>query len=381
METRARYLLVGLFSLAVMAGALWFISWLHNTGGLRGRAVYVVRFEGPVGGLRTGSAVLFNGIRVGEVTSLGLSAEDPRQVTATISVQGGTPIRADTSVAVESQGLMGAPTIALQGGTREAPPLVGSGSHLGTLTADRSASEDVSHAARDVLRLIRGVVADNAEPLRSTIGNLNTFTGALARNSDRLDGIIQGVERLTGGGSENKPVPVYDITPLDQLPTLKKPRGLLVVPEPTALVVFDTQKILIRRAAEGTLPLGNAQWSDSLPKLLQAKVIQAFENAGYEGAISRPLDGVSANYQLLLDIRGFEVWAEATSEAHVELSAKILAEGGRIAGSQTFQATTPVRANDPLGAVAGLSKAFGEVVTKMLPWAQEIIEQGDDGAP
>jgi len=174
---------------------------------------------------------------------------------------------------------------------------------------------------------------------------------------------------------------VYDIAPSDQLPTLKKPHGLVFVPEPTALVVFDTQKILIRRAAEGTLPLGNAQWSDSLPKLLQAKVIQAFENAGYEGAISRPLDGVTPDYQLLLDIRGFEVWAEATPKARVELSAKILAEGGRIAGSQTFRATAPAGANHAAGAVKGLSEAFGEVVTKMLPWTQEIIDRGEVGTP
>jgi len=276
--------------------------------------------------------------------------------------------------------LMGAPTIALQGGTREAPPLLGSGSHLGTLTADRSASEDVSHAARDVLRLIRGVVTDNAEPLRSTIGNLNAFTAALARNSDRLDEIIQGVERLTGGGPETKPIPVYDIALMDQLPSLKKPRGLLVVPEPTALVAFDTQKILIRRAA-GMLPFGNAQWSDSLPKLLQARVIQAFEQAGFEGAVSRPLDGVTATHQLLLDIRAFEISGDATSEAHVGLSAKILTEGGKIAASRTFRATAPVLTSDPPGAITGLSSAFGEVVTKMLPWAQETIEQGDEDGP
>jgi ABC-type uncharacterized transport system auxiliary subunit len=59
----------------------------------------------------------------------------------------------------------------------------------------------------------------------------------------------------------------------------------------------------------------------------------------------------------------------------------MLAEGGRIAGSQTFRATAPVRTNDPLGAVEGLSKAFGEVATKMLPWAQETIEQDDAGGP
>ena len=374
METRARYLLVGLFSIAVIAGALGFVYWLHNTGGLGSRAVYQVRFTSPVAGLRAGSAVLFNGIRVGEVTALQLSADDPRQVVATISVQDGTPIRADTQVAVESQGLMGAPSVALRGGSPGATALVGARGEPGVLLADPSATEDVSQAARDALRLIRGVVAENAEPLRSTMGNLQTFTGALARNSDKLDGIIQGLARLAGGGSENKPVPVYDLPAARDLPPPgKPPQGHLVVPEPTALVLFDTQRILIRGAGGGTLPAANGQWSDSLPKLIQAKVIQTFENAGYGGAVSRPLEGAAADWQLVLDIQGFHVSASGTPEAEVELSAKLLAQDGRIVGSQTVRSTIAARSTDAPDAVAGLSEAFGRAATDLVLWTSRNL--------
>jgi phospholipid/cholesterol/gamma-HCH transport system substrate-binding protein len=374
METRARYLLVGLFSIAVIAGALGFVYWLHNTGGLGSRAVYQVRFTSPVAGLRAGSAVLFNGIRVGEVTALQLSADDPRQVVATISVQDGTPIRADTQVAVESQGLMGAPSVALRGGSPGATALVGGRGEPGVLLADPSATEDVSQAARDALRLIRGVVAENAEPLRSTMGNLQTFTGALARNSDKLDGIIQGLARLAGGGSENKPVPVYDLLAARDLPPPgKPPQGHLVVPEPTALVLFDTQRILIRGAGGGTLPAANGQWSDSLPKLIQAKVIQTFENAGYGGAVSRPLEGVAADWQLVLDIQGFHVSASGTPEAEVELSAKLLAQDGRIVASQTVRSTIVARSTDAPDAVAGLSEAFGRAATDLVLWTSRNL--------
>ena len=76
----------------------------------------------------------------------------------------------------------------------------------------------MTNAARDTLRRLDTVLADNAEPIRSTMANLSTFTGALARNSDKLDGIVAGLERLTGGGEANARQVVYDLTAPTQFP-------------------------------------------------------------------------------------------------------------------------------------------------------------------
>ena len=92
METRARYALIGLFMLAVIAASFAFVYWLENKGGFTQRDVYQVRYEGSVSGLLPGSAVLFNGIRVGEVTHLSLNPQAPQQVVATIAVDRNTPI-------------------------------------------------------------------------------------------------------------------------------------------------------------------------------------------------------------------------------------------------------------------------------------------------
>ena len=84
METRANYIVTGAFTLAVIAGVFGFIYWLQNGAGGGGeRAVYRVVFAGSVSGLRPGAAVLFNGMRVGEVTKLALDPHDPRRVVAT----------------------------------------------------------------------------------------------------------------------------------------------------------------------------------------------------------------------------------------------------------------------------------------------------------
>ena len=116
METRAPFVVVGAFVLAAIAAVFGFVYWLHNTGGLGPRTTYHVQFEGSVPGLLVGAAVLFNGIRVGEVTDLGLAPDNPRGVNATISVASTTPVRADTKVGLEFQGLTGVPVIALEGG-------------------------------------------------------------------------------------------------------------------------------------------------------------------------------------------------------------------------------------------------------------------------
>ena len=101
MGTRANYIVTGAFTLAVIVGAFGFIFWFQNTAGGGERSSYRVEFVGSVSGLRTGSAVLFNGIRVGRVSGLGLDAHDPHKVVATISVERALPVRADTKVAVK----------------------------------------------------------------------------------------------------------------------------------------------------------------------------------------------------------------------------------------------------------------------------------------
>src|ERR1700676_3221118 len=116
METRAPFVIVGAFVLAAIAAVFGFVYWLHNTGGVGPRATYHLQVESSGTGAFVRAAVLFNGIRVGEVTDLGLAPDSPRRVDATISVTSTTPVRADTKVGLEFQGLTGVPVIALEGG-------------------------------------------------------------------------------------------------------------------------------------------------------------------------------------------------------------------------------------------------------------------------
>jgi len=373
METRAPYALIGMFVLAAIAAVFGFVFWLNNTGGLSERTVYRVRFENTVSGLLTGAAVLFNGIRVGEVTDLQLSPGKPREVMATISVTATTPIRSDTQAGLEFQGLTGVPVISLQGGASGTALTSASKSESPVIVADPYAGQSMTEAARQALRRLDAVLADNSDPLKSAIGNLNTFSEALARNAGRVDGILAGLERMTGGAAKSSPV-IYDLTAPRTFPkTDKVAKSQLVVPEPTTVLTLDTQKILVRTAGGEGPSVDTAQWSDNIPKLLQAKIIQSLENSNAMRAVARPMDGLIADDQLLIDIRSFQIAGTGTPAAHVEFGAKILSDKGRILGSRTFEATVPAPDTSVPAAAAALDEAFGKAATELVIWTAGLI--------
>lgn len=374
METRARYALIGFFILLVAAGGFAFVYWLENSGGLVQRTSYRVRFQSPVPGLLVGSAVLFNGIRVGEVTDLGLSSSDPGSVVAMIGVERGIPVRADTSVSVDVQGLTGGAVISLTGGSADAPPLAAKDGEPPTLVAPPSAGQDWTQAARDAFQQFSSLVADNSDALHSAIGEIDTFAGALARNSDKVDGILAGLEKMTGGSSGKAAIPIYDLTAAKnfQAPATA-PSWQLVVPEPTSLMAFNTDKIQLQPAEGQSVGIADGQWSDNVPVLVQEKLLQSFENAGYARAVSRPRDGVANAYQLLLDIRSFRMVASPAPAADVKFMAKIATPDGKVVEAKEFAATAPAKTADAPDAATALNEAFGKAAAELVPWAANIL--------
>ncbi|HET7681488.1 MAG TPA: ABC-type transport auxiliary lipoprotein family protein [Xanthobacteraceae bacterium] len=372
METRAPYALVGLLVVAAIAAVFGFVYWLNNTGALNKRTNYEIHFENSVSGLLKGAAVLFNGIRVGEVMDLRLSPDNPRKVTVMVAVAAGTPIRADTYVGLEFQGLTGVPVITLEGRSNMPPPAPSEAPPV--LRADPAAGVSMTQAARDALSRLQTLLTENSEPLHTTLTNLSTFSGALARNSDRLEGIITAVERLTGSGPAPAPPVVYDLTAPRDYPDIgRTPSGQISVPEPTAVLLLDTQKILVwPSGAEGTT-FSNARWSDNIPKLLQARIIQSFENANLLRSVVRPMDGLAASHQLLIDLRSFQLSLSPAPRAEVEFSAKILGGDGKIVDGRVFRATVPALTTDALGAAAALDEAFRKTAVELVVWTAAII--------
>lgn len=367
METRAPFVVVGAFVLAAIAAVFGFVYWLHNTGGLGPRATYHVQFDGSVPGLLVGAAVLFNGIRVGEVTDLGLAPDSPRRVNATISVGSTTPVRSDTKVGLEFQGLTGVPVVALEGGTQ-----LSNTGEVSTLIAEPGAGEGMTQAARSALRRVDTVLADNAEPLKNTIANLQVFSEGLARNTGKLDSIVAGLEKMTGGGAPAQKV-TYDLRAARGFAAPDKTvKGQLAIPEPTAVAMLETQRMLFSPTSD-VPAFSEFLWADAIPKLFQARLIESFENYDIAHAPLRTTDVGQADFQLLIDVRRFRIAVDSGPAAEIGLSARILDKDGKVVASRLFEESEKFDKVEPPAAVAAFDAAFGRLARNMIAWTVQAV--------
>jgi phospholipid/cholesterol/gamma-HCH transport system substrate-binding protein len=367
METRAPFVVVGAFVLAAIAAVFGFVYWLHNTGGLGPRTTYHVQFDGSVPGLLVGAAVLFNGIRVGEVTDLGLAPDSPRRVNTTISVSSTTPVRSDTRVGLEFQGLTGVPVIALEGGT-----LLANSGPVPTLIAESGAGQSMTQAARDALRRVDSVLEENSGPLKDTIANFKVFSEGLARNTGKIDSILAGLEKTMGGGSPAQKI-TYDLRAPQGLGSASKTiKGQLAIPEPSAVAMLETQRFLFSPAKDYP-GFADALWADSIPKLLQARLIEGFENYDIAHAPLRAADIGQADFQLLIDVRRFRIATDSEPTAEVGLSARIVDKNGKVVASRLFEDAEKFDKIEPPAAVAAFSSAFGRIAKDMIGWTVQAL--------
>ena len=362
---------MGAFVLAFAAAIFASVYWLHGFKGLGATTVYLVRFEGGAPGVEVGSSVLFDGVRVGEVATVSFNPADPNEVLAKIVIDQKTPVRTDTLVGVDAAGLMGGGVVSLRGGGPASPAPVGVGGAPPVLIADLARGGGLSETARMVLLRIDKLVDENSDSLHATLGNLQVFSDALSRNSGRVDTILKGLERMTGGGAAKPPSPMYDLAAPTSFAPFKKLETSLTIAEPTAVVMYVSQHPLLKGKDGGFTPFEDAQWSDSLVKLVQAKLLQSFDKAQLFASVGRPVDGVAPENQLLVDIQSFYVSASDPPSADVAIGAKLISADGKVVSAREFHRSAPAASVAAPDVVSALSAAFVGVETDLVAWTSE----------
>lgn len=169
------------------------------------------------------------------------------------------------------------------------------------------------------------------------------------------------------------PGTAYDLSAATSFPRhAGRGRGQLVIAEPSALGPLDGDRILVRPAPGQLAQLSDAQWEERLPKLVQARLVQSFENAN-RLRVGRPSDKITTDFALLTDLRVFEVSA-ADGTADVEIAAKIVNErSGRIIAARVLRATVTAPTTQGAGAVAALNEAFAQVATQIVLWVAKVV--------
>lgn len=143
----------------------------------------------------------------------------------------------------------------------------------------------------------------------------------------------------------------------------------IVVAPPAATSPFDGDRLVVRAANGSFAYVKDAQWVDTLPRLLQARMIQTFDNTSALRTVARPGDGVVAALALNTEIRRFEIDA-GRGEAVVEISAKLVAAvSGRIVAARVFSARAPGSAGQGASASAALDAAGQDALRQIVNWA------------
>ncbi|MDZ7601731.1 MAG: ABC-type transport auxiliary lipoprotein family protein [Hoeflea sp.] len=177
-----------------------------------------------------------------------------------------------------------------------------------------------------------------------------------------------------GGLGKGTPPDTYGLSAAPAVSGQQSRNRQILIGEPAALKALDSEQIVIRPSPSSIEYLANSQWSDRLPKIVQDKLVQAFENSGRVGGVGRPGDGLAIDFNIITSIRAFEIKADAGEQAVVEISAKILNDrNGVVVASQVFRATTPVSGSGNAAYVQSLDRAFEEVVRELVSWTLSRI--------
>jgi cholesterol transport system auxiliary component len=145
----------------------------------------------------------------------------------------------------------------------------------------------------------------------------------------------------------------------------RKSRIQILIAEPKALKIYDSQNIVIATSATGLEYLGGSQWADRLPSLVQVKLAETLQNAGYT-AVGLPGQGLAIDYQLISEIRDFSVRIDGGDRANVSIFVKLLNDrNGDVVASRAFEGSAPASSgNYP----AALDAAFTEVSANIVAW-------------
>jgi len=200
METRAGYVAVGAFVLALVAGAVLAVLWLGRYQGRESFVYYDALFPGDVTGLQVGGPVRYRGVPVGRVADIRLDPDNIERVRVILEVNAGTPVHSDSVASLEFQGITGVLYVLIGGGTQESPLLPETRAEPYTqVTAKSGKFESLFQGAPDLIAGVNTLVGringlfndENSRAITDILANLNALTKALSTDSGGVGALLK----------------------------------------------------------------------------------------------------------------------------------------------------------------------------------------------
>lgn len=205
METRANFILIGVFTLAGILGALGFMIWLANVQLDRQYAHYGILFS-DVSGLAASGDVRFNGISVGKVIERRIHLPDPSKVYVEIEVNAATPVRENTIAQLNSSPVTGVSYISLSNTSSEGRPLESTAGGLPIIASRSSSLQQLVDSAPDLLeeaavlleQFTKIAGPENQAYVSSILSNLDGASGGLEQSLTDFSDITKSIGEATG---------------------------------------------------------------------------------------------------------------------------------------------------------------------------------------
>ncbi|KQZ13428.1 ABC transporter [Mesorhizobium sp. Root554] len=182
---------------------------------------------------------------------------------------------------------------------------------------------------------------------------------------------IAGCAALPGGGPA--PLDTFELS-APFVEVRSHSRRQILIAEPSALKALDGQNIVIKTGNRAIQYLKGAQWADRLPLIVQARLAETFQRSGSFAGVGKPGEGLAIDYQVITEVRSFEIRADRGEQAQVELFVRLLNDrNGEVRASRTFTASAPVSGGGNQAYVAALDNAFGQAAQDIVRWTDSSI--------
>lgn len=215
-------------------------------------------------------------------------------------------------------------------------------------------------------RAVEGVQAARAETgTRMKTYKLTMTAAVLALG-------LSGCALFPGGGPA--PLDTYELSAPSSPERAAHSKRQILIAEPGALKALDGENIVIKPAPGVIQYLKGAQWADRLPRIVQARLAETFQRSGSFAGVGKPGEGLAIDYQVIAEIRAFEIRIDSNPRAQVEIFVRLLNDrNGVVRASRSFQASAPLSGSGNDAYVRALDNAFGQAAVDIVAWTDSLI--------
>jgi cholesterol transport system auxiliary component len=183
---------------------------------------------------------------------------------------------------------------------------------------------------------------------------------------------LSGCALFPGGGPA--PLDTYELSAPSSPEHAARSKRQILIAEPGALKALDGENIVIKPVPGVIQSLKGAQWADRLPRIVQARLAETFQRSGSFAGVGKPGEGLAIDYQVIAEIRAFEISIDTNPRAQVELFVRLLNDrNGVVRSSRSFQASAPLSGSGNDAYVRALDNAFGQVAAEIVTWTDSLI--------